>query len=160
MGWASAASDLFEADAAGGDLFGQVYCVFDRDKHVRFDEALQQIKILNQEAKLTRFFAIKSTPCFEFWLLLHFSFTSKPFNATGNKSACDTVLTDLKIKAGFGDYGKGKSGIYALLEGKTDDAILHAKKLRDEAARTGQINPSTNIDVLVEVLRKLLPKHT
>ena len=154
------AFQLFGADALSGDRFDRVYCVFDRDKHVKFDDALQRIKMLNQEANLNRFFAITSTPCFEFWLLLHFGFTSKPFNATGKKSACDTVLTDLKTKDGFAGYGKGKSDICALLESKTDDAIRYAKRLRDEATLAGQTNPSTNVDVLVEELRRLSPKYT
>lgn len=59
---------LYEEDAAAGDAFDKVYCVFDRDKHTTFDGAVQTAKDLSAEGK--PFVAIASNPCFEVWLLL------------------------------------------------------------------------------------------
>jgi len=45
--------------------FDEVWCVFDRDEHVRFDEAISM-------ARGNRILLAVSNPCVELWLLLHF----------------------------------------------------------------------------------------
>ena len=55
----------------------QVYCVFDRDDHPNFNNALASAAALdrkhrNELKQPIRFTAIPSIPCFELWLLLHF----------------------------------------------------------------------------------------
>jgi hypothetical protein len=90
---------LYEEDALRGDAYDKVFCVFDRDKHTTFDAALHRTKDLNAEGK--PFEAITSTPCFEFWLILHFGYTDQPFHTTGKKSVGDQVVSALKTKPGF-----------------------------------------------------------
>ncbi|NLY65622.1 MAG: RloB domain-containing protein [Alcaligenaceae bacterium] len=81
------AINLYEEDKIAGDAFDKVYCVFDRDKHTTFSSAVKRIKDLGHP-----FVAITSTPCFEFWLLLHFIYTNKPFHAAGkNQSAIKSL---------------------------------------------------------------------
>lgn len=67
----------------------------------------------------------------------------------------DQVLAVLKTKPGFGKYGKGQKGIYAQLKGKLEDALDNADQLRRHCAATGSVNPATDIDKLVLMLRKL-----
>jgi hypothetical protein len=76
---------LYGEDAVLGDTYDTVYCVFDRDRHTTFDAAVQRIKDLASEGK--PLVAITSTPCFEFWLLLHVGYTDQPFHAAGRRSA-------------------------------------------------------------------------
>jgi len=41
---------LYEDDAASGDRYDTVYCVFDRDSHRTFDAAMQRTKDLSTQA--------------------------------------------------------------------------------------------------------------
>lgn len=144
---------LYDDDAAGGDVYDKVYCVFDRDKHATFDAAVQRTKDLS--AAGNPLVAITSTPCFEFWLLLHFGYTDQPFHAAGKKSVGDQVVAALKAKPEFSKYGKGQKGIYALLKDKLGDALTFAERLRKHGKATGSVNPATDIDKLVLELLKL-----
>lgn len=146
---------LYVEDAARGDAYDTVYCVFDRDRHTTFDAAVQRTKDLN--AAGTPLVAITSTPCFEVWLLLHFGYTDHPFHAAGRKSVGDQVVAALKSKLGFAKYGKGQKGIYAQLKGRLGDALDNADQLRRHCAATGSVNPATDIDSLVLALRELRP---
>jgi len=146
---------LYKEDSLGGDSFDRVFCVFDRDMHTTFDAAVQRIRDLNGSDKPKPFEAITSSPCFEYWLLLHFGFTDQPFHAAGKKSVCDKLIVQLRTKPGFRDYGKGQQGVYALLKDKTSAAIAAAKQVRQSAEATGQKNPLTHIDTLVEALLAL-----
>lgn len=147
---------LYAEDAAAGDAFDTVYCVFDRDKHTTFDAAVQRTKDLGAEGQ--PFVAITSTPCFEVWLLLHFGYIDQPFHAAGRKSVGDQVVSALKIKPGFAKYGKGQKGVYGQLKDKLDDALTYAERLRRRGLATGSINPATNVDVLVKAIQKLVAK--
>lgn len=144
---------LYDEDAAAGDAYDTVYCVFDRDRHSTFDAAVQRTKDLSANGK--PLIAITSTPCFEVWLLLHFGYTDQPFHPAGKKSVGDQVVATLKTKPGFGKYGKGQKGLYAQLKSKLGDALDHADQLRRHCAATGSVNPETDIDTLVLTLRKL-----
>lgn len=150
------ASALYEEDALAGDAYDTVYCVFDRDRHTTFDAAVQRTKDLNVEGK--PFEAITSTPCFEFWLLLHFGYTAQPFHAAGKKSVGDQVVSALKTKSGFTKYGKGQKGVYAQLKDKLIDALTHAARLRKHGLATGSINPATDVDELIKAIQKLVAK--
>lgn len=146
---------LYEEDAVGGDSFDKVFCVFDRDKHSTFDAAVQKIKGLKEAEDPKPFEAITSIPCFEYWLLLHFEFTDQPFHAVGRRSVCDSLISVLKTKPDFKKYGKGQHGVYKLLKDQTATAITGAKRARKNLEKTGQANPSTQVDILVEALQLL-----
>lgn len=141
---------LYLEDAALGDAYDTVYCVFDRDTHSTFDAAVAQTRALNLDKK--PLMAITSTPCFEVWLLLHFAFSAKPFRASGKKSAGDQVLSALKNQPGFRHYEKNQQGVYAQLKTRMSDALGHTKTLRQQGEAMGSSNPSTAIDQLVSTL--------
>ncbi len=147
---------LYEEDALKGDAFDQVYCVFDRDRHTTFDDAVQRTKDLTTTGK--PFVAITSTPCFEVWLLLHFRYSDQPFYPACRKSVCDQVVKALKIESGFAKYGKGQKGVYGQLKNKLADALTYAERLRRRGAATGSINPATDVDELVKVIQALATK--
>ncbi|OGS81215.1 MAG: hypothetical protein A2061_01070 [Gallionellales bacterium GWA2_59_43] len=149
------ARDVQKEEVASGDGYDCIYCIFDRDKHTTFASALQQIKGISASGESLK--AITSTPCFEFWLLLHFGFSDAPFHAAGKKSIGDQAVSKLKTKPGFSKYAKGTKGTYSLLKPKLPDAIKNAKKLRQVIGgheSQHDANPWTNVDELVESLLK------
>src|SRR5262249_30283083 len=89
---------------ANYDDHDKVYCVFDRDGHANYNDALRMISEsdLGRTGKLT---AITSVPCFEIWILLHFQYTTAPFNNVGGRSACERVIGE--VRKHFADYNKG-----------------------------------------------------
>ncbi len=131
--------------------FDRVYCVFDKDTHDSYEEALLAIKT----AKPVRtFFAVNSVPCFEFWLLLHFVYTTQPFYGTvGAKSAADQVQDELKKY--IINYAKGDHEIFEKLVNQLPQAIQYSKKVLQVAKESRTDNPSTLIHELVEYLQSL-----
>ena len=74
---------LYELDKS----YDRIYCVFDRDQHSTYERALLRVAELKQKG--VPIFAITSVPCFEFWILLHFIDSAKPYISTGKKSAAN-----------------------------------------------------------------------
>jgi hypothetical protein len=133
--------------------YDRVYCVIDRDKHLTYDAAIDKLSHTRLGKKDVVLKAITSVPCFEFWLLLHFGFTSRQFCAPGNASNCELVLTELK--KWISGYCKGARNIFALTKGRLSDAIRYANQLQRHNQTSGTNNPSTNIHELIEYLISL-----
>lgn len=81
--------------------FRTVYCVIDRDEHPTYERMVQDFdkdvkKKLNAKLKNVNnhpeFKLITSIRCFEIWILLHLSYSSKAF------SAQDSLLSEIKKK--------------------------------------------------------------
>lgn len=136
------------------DGFDRAYCVFDRDGHTNYQQALRFV-VNSDNGKAGRLFAVPSVPCFEIWILLHFAYSTAPYNASGGKSACDNVLRALKEH--FADYAKGHREIYTRIADLTVQAITHAKRLDHHNRQTGSANPYTRVHQLVEYLCGLKP---
>lgn len=152
------AETLFDEDyELGPDRYDQVFCVIDRDKHPTFKLATQRIEQLKADGK--PFVAIPSFPCFEYWLLLHFTYTRQSFHAAGKSSICDNVIRELRKQPGFGGYAKALRNIYTLVKDRTDTAIKHAERAEQEAKQTGENNPSTCVHYLVKELQILAATH-
>lgn len=134
--------------------YNRVYCVIDRDKHTTFDAAIDKLR-QTRLGKGTNIYAIVSVPCFEFWLLLHYGYTTRQFCAPGNASNCELVISELKKKGRIPGYSKGDQNIFAITKDKLDLAIQNAKQLQQHNKATNSINPSTNIHELVEYLVEL-----
>lgn len=96
--------------------------------------------------------AITSVPCFEFWLLLHFRFSTKNFDA-GPGSICDRVITELKSY--LSGYAKGSKGVYGRLKDTLPTAIKNAQKIANYCKSADTDHPSTQIHELVEYLQNL-----
>jgi len=138
------AKELKKADAG----YDKIFCVFDRDKHERFAEAVQ-------EATTSRFISVVSIPCFEVWVLLHFAFTSKPYAASKGKSICDRVIKDVRSLNGLAAYQKGDKTLFSVLKDRLGDAMANAQRLRTQNQKNGSQNPSTDMDELVGYLFSL-----
>ena len=132
--------------------YDRVYCVFDRNGHSTYNAALQKVRD-SEHGKTGRLIAIPSVPCFEVWILLHYGYTTAPFNAVGKKSACDHVVS--RVTDNFGKYRKGFAGVYQELESRLDKALTHAHRLEKHNKTTNSENPATAIHHLVDYMRRL-----
>lgn len=113
--------------------------MFDRDKHTRLPEALKMAKDNGIKVAL-------SSPCFEFWYLLHFAYTSRDF------ASCSEVISLLEQEHLHRDNDKRTAPpeLFDLVE----TAVVHAERLRTHNDQTGTQSPSTDADRLVtELLR-------
>jgi hypothetical protein len=127
----------------GKPKYDEVFCLFDGDR-----PEYQQAK--NDAHGYSRYTIkpILSIPCFEFWFLLHFRYTSSPFENC--KQVIEQLNRELK-QVGIEDYDKSKSGYYSLLKLKLDQAITNAQKLEKQLSESN--NPSTTVHHLVTHLQ-------
>lgn len=118
--------------------FEEVWCVFDRDEHPNFDQAIE-------EARHSSIRLAISNPCFELWLLLHFN------DAPGlqhrdkiTEKLCSCVT------------GYNKSINYSVYAPGNKDASRRARQLDKQAELVGEAyrNPTTGMWQLVESIRK------
>ncbi|MDD3816188.1 MAG: RloB family protein [Desulfocapsaceae bacterium] len=131
--------------------YDRVYCVFDKDRHTKYHEAIDVIK----GAKMGKghiILATTSVPCFEFWILLHFIYTTKQFD-TDHGSICANVISDLKSH--LPGYEKGDTNTYHATKDRLQIAISRAKKAEHYCETGGSDMPSTKIYELVEYLQNL-----
>lgn len=125
-------------------LFDHVYCAIDRDRHEGFDEALALAK---GKKKIS---VIASYPCYEFWLLLHFQKTRKPYIGVGKNSSGDLLVKDLCKVAGMENYAKGSSeNLFDKLIDRLPRARQLAAQVMAEALNEGELNPSTRLHDLI-----------
>jgi hypothetical protein len=132
--------------------FDRVYCVIDRNRHTTYNMALDRVRQTNL-GKGSKIFAIPSVPCFEFWLLLHFTYTTKPFNAPAGDSICAKIIEELKKY--LPAYQKGDQDIFNKIQDKLDNAITNARRVEQFHKTSGTDNPSTCVHSLVEYLQDL-----
>ncbi len=147
------AKELFDISIEKGIKYDMVFCVIDKDIHAHYNDALSFINTLNK----CNFYAINSVPCFEYWLLLHFVYTTKPFSKTMNKSICSTLISD-ELKKYLPNYEKNISLLedkqinYLLNEDIIKKAIEYSKKVLEYCNSSNTDNPSTRIHEMVEKL--------
>ena len=144
------AHERYAVERNAGDPFDRVYCVFDKDTHSHYDDAVNQIQSARPEET---FYAITSVPCFEFWLLVHFNPTGRPYAPKHGNSPADQVLDELKRY--MPRYRKAQMGVFVELLEELPGAIENAKRLLADAERTGTDNPSTRVHELIEYLQNI-----
>lgn len=131
--------------------YDRVYCVFDKDRHASYAEALDVIRRAKM-AKGHAIIATTSVPCFEVWLLLHFFYTTKQFD-TGVGSICEKVIADLKRY--LPNFEKGNSDIYADTKSLIEQAKINATRLIKHCESVETDMPSTKVHELIEYLQNL-----
>ena len=134
--------------------YDRVYCVIDKDRHVTYAAALDMIRRarLHKDHTIT---AATSVPCFEFWLLLHFTYTTRSFD-TGPGSICANVISDLENY--IPRYSKGDDNIYQATKDYIGTAITNSKRVIRHCDAAGTDMPSTKLHELVEYLQRLKGK--
>jgi hypothetical protein len=128
------------------------YCVFDRDGHAGFDDAVRTI-CGSTHGRAGKLVPITSVPCFALWVLLHYRYSAAPYVARGGYSACDRVIRD--IQTYYRGYTKGSTTVFADLAPHIDRALDHAACLERHNQSAASWNPSTHMHHLVQYLRNL-----
>lgn len=121
--------------------YDEVWCVFDRDDHERFDDACQM-------ARGNGFKLAVSNPSFELWLLLHFRDNpGRQHRDKINEMLRKVILSyDKRI-----DFGVFINGLH--------HAAIRAKRIHDNALQDGEKefdNPSSSMFKLVGSMLKEL----
>lgn len=149
------AIERFEADPD----YDSVFCVFDRDQHPCYHDALERIrskKLVRRDGKrrlgAARFEAVTSVPCFEYWVLLHYRYT------TTELARCADVQHLLRQIPEQAGYAKGAHGLFVATRTRLDDALSNADRANAEAMRNNTHNPTTQFPVLIRYLMDLARK--
>lgn len=149
------AIELFERDLD----YNAVFCVFDRDGHSTFDQALQQVrdKILvrrvgRRKAGEARFEAIVSIPCFEYWVLLHYQYTTAPMQRFAD------VEPRLRALQAHAHYAKGDEGLFEATRHLLGTALNNADRANQAASDNESSNPTTQMPTLIRYLQTLAEK--
>jgi len=132
--------------------------VFDRDEHKTYDKALDRINSLKRKNKFkkTSIHAITSNPCFELWFLMHFTFSSKPYAATGHKSSAGCLIDDLRKYKIFENYSKSICSYFNEIIDKMEMAIGNSERLLENREENKHhLNPSTFVHELVIILKNI-----
>ncbi len=139
----TAAADEARRNDPGLD---EIWCVLDHDGR---EEEVRKFLVWHERARKSRsrqrIEAVISDPCFEYWLLLHFEYTTRSFDKVGG---CEQVTQMLRRYEN--DYEKGDRRFFEGLGGLRDQAIQNAA----QAGRAGP-SPATDIGRLIERLREL-----
>jgi hypothetical protein len=126
----------------------RAFCVVDMDNDFKKGGVIKELLAKNSGG---RFDFILSNPCFEVWILCHYSGSIKSF---GNGR---DVIKD--VKKFIPEYNKGMN-IHSLLSDKCDTAIEHAKDFAAHHAAQGRqrgdihANPYTEMHRLVELINQ------
>ena len=144
VGLVRRAQRMFGADR-GYDL---AYVVCDGDA-ARLTEARQIAhRILrNASGEGTRVQVIASNPSIEFWLLLHFEYSARPYRTAAE--ATDALRRHVT------DYAKNDRNIFAKVTAGLDKACQNADRLKSELRETGSLVPDTDMCLLVDQLMKM-----
>lgn len=126
----------------------EVYCVFDRDDHHYYQVAIDKARLLRDKCgkKGKSFMAIPSDPCFELWFLLHFQEHTREEHRDQIQRLLRTHISD---------YRKGCAGMLKNTVQNLDEACKRAETLRVRTGKTGNSNPSTDVDFLVRRLNEI-----
>lgn len=155
------AEKLYSRASNNGEPYDIVYCVFDKDTHAHYNNALSYISSRTPKGI---YFIIDSIPCFEFWLLLHYKHTTKPFAVTRSMSMCEALISE-ELKMYLPDYVKNLSDLKQpdidyILEDKTiTKAIERSEAILLHCEEVNTDNPSTKIHKVVKELQNLKKKQ-
>ena len=130
----------------GARANANVWAVFDRDEHERFDEALQ----LAQRNDIR---VAVSNPCFELWAVFHY----QDYAAHIERHECQRLLAQL-CKSYRVDRGKLFNDTDAI-RSNHDAAVQRGKRSLHDRKMEGNPrgNPSTSMHVLMESIRTQEP---
>lgn len=130
--------------------FDRVFCVFDRDSHPTFNQAIQEAAL---NPKLT---VIDSHPCFEYWILLHFRYHRASYVRERERSAGACVIRDLLAIPEMSQYSKGVGAdLFRKTYERLATAVTHSEQALRDAHETGEPNPSTKVHKLYQELKRM-----
>lgn len=124
--------------------FDEIWIVLDKDYHANIDKAFNM-------ARDNKFRVALSVICFEYWILLHFEQTSRPFNK------CDSIIAYIRKKH-FSEYLKCND-VYTDLKSRVMTAIKNGKWIVKQSQndiyrgyKPYELSAYTDVHLLVERL--------
>lgn len=147
-----------QEEASHHPNFERVFCVFDRDTHATYYNAISKVDAINKRIGNENpvFSAITSNPCFEIWLILHFNYTTKFYTASQKKSASNQVVSDLVNY--LNDYKKSSKNAFEQTIAMLQTALDNADKLADYCKKNYIDSPATKMDELMDFISTLNDK--
>lgn len=124
-----------------------MWCVFDRDLK-RENNNQQNFNAAITLAKNNNINLAISNDAFELWFLLHYEYYSSCTHR-------NELIKKLEDRLGA-KYQKNSYDMYEKLIDKQSDAIKRAKNLWDNCCQDHNVNPSTTVFELVEMLNSFL----
>ena len=129
----------------------ELWVVYDKDGYTKHAEAYVNARDKGVNIAF-------SSISFEFWILLHFKYTTKCF-------AKSKQLEKQLEKGGyFSEYRKGDVNIFDKIFGQTQIAITNAKRVRKHHTKSSndkmyKLNPYTNVDELLHAIENLRKEY-
>jgi RloB-like protein len=144
IGLVRKAQRLFKSDRG----YDRVYVVCDGDsQHLAAARELARRTLRNAAADFTHVQVIASFPSIEFWLLLHFEYSARPFQ--------NSAESQQALRAYLPDYRKNDRDIFLKTAAGLDLACQRVQQLKAELRTNGAVGPDTDMPLLVEQLQKM-----
>lgn len=141
-----------------GNPYTKVYCVIDKDTHLSYTSALADVKNFNKSSRKnpckTVLCVVPSIPCFEYWILMHYTSTTAVFG-TGSLSPCQHLISSA-LKAQISGYQKANR-IFSrkIIEERLSVARRNSSITLKSAVSAGTDDPSTKMHLLIDELEIL-----
>lgn len=126
--------------------YDEVWCVFDAEGPPRRENLARAV----DRAKATGVFVALSHPCFEYWLVLHETYTTATF--------ADYEAVKRRLREFHPEYDKHVPTDLLIPE-KVPTAVTHARRVRIDHQRTGTTTPVTEMDLLVVSMNEATREH-
>lgn len=136
--------------------YDRVYCVFDRDEHTTYSASIDRCiatRKRNENGKLVQFRHVTSWPCFEYWLLLHFTRSNAPIGPAGGKTAAQVACGQLrKFLPGYAKSSGGAlEGTQHLISQASNDAHRYFSHVEE--------NPHTLVYRMMSFFASISSRH-
>ena len=126
------------ADYGYTEGIDKTFIVCDTENHTSLEAA-------KQDAKGNNITLITSNPCFEYWILLHFENTTKPYEN------CSSLTKYLKEKYTYKKDGTYKNGNFlSLINNNLDHAINRANQIKQNSDYTS----GSDMPELISTIKK------
>lgn len=138
----------FAAAKGSNGGYGRIFCVFDRDDHASFNDAVTRIRQLRDRPRRPLpISGAVSRPCWEIWVLLHFERTDAPF------PNCDDVVSRVRERH-MSSYKKADKKTSESLVLRVMEAVANATWLATRQ-HGGASSPSTTVHHVVQHLQSV-----
>jgi len=152
------AKEEIKKACAKGNPYAKVYCVIDKDTHLSYSTALEDVKNFNESSRKnpckTVLCVIPSVPCFEYWILMHYTQSTAIFG-TGSLSPCKHLI-NTTLRAQVPGYQKADRAFSRkIIEDNLSIARRNSAITLRSAVSTGTDDPSTKMHLLIDELEIL-----
>jgi len=151
------AKEEIERACAKGNPYAKVYCVIDKDTHLSYTSALADVKNFNESSRKnpckTVLCVIPSVPCFEYWILMHYTQSTAVFG-TGSSPCQHLIYTALRAQVP-GYQKADRSFSRKIIEEKLSIARQNSAITLRSAVSAATDDPSTKMHLLIDELEIL-----